>query len=303
MRSIRCCLVVALLVTLLAGCRADQPTTTPDYPVTVLARDTPSLVPTDTASPVTSTTPGWDDVTLLPLPTAAEENQNEMETQIDDQATTAEGAIPDPLTDTHLALLTAGKGPYSLGDTELTLGRLLLPVDLLAGDEPFEIASIPIQDYPGWRFLAFDLPLPAAGELGLVIRSPISGVVMPGTMQMLNDRIVSTVSIDHPLEEGLLLRATLVYSGTIDPFFVMGQQVEAGEALFRLTHSSGRVDTLGSTLIPNGAVLTLHASIDTVVTQESGVTSLKFVRGVSLTPAGFMRDSDGRILSPGNSGQ
>jgi hypothetical protein len=299
MKSIRQSLLITLLaLSLVVGCRSEPAATTPDYPVTVVTRDVPTAVPTVT--PVVTPTVGWEEVTLLPPPTVQIPEEGEA---ADGQAETAEGTIPDPLTDAHLALLAASKGPFTLSDTELTLGRLLLPVDLLAADGSFRITSIAIQNYPGWRFLAFDLPLPADGDLGLVVRSPMSGQVMPGTMQMLNERTVNTVSIDHPLEEGLLLRATLVYSGTIDPFFSMGQQVEAGEALFRLTRDSAQVDTLGNTPIPDGAVLTLHASIDTVVKQESGVDSLKFLRGVSLTPAGFIRDDDGRILSPSNSGQ
>jgi hypothetical protein len=300
MKSIRHPLIIIVLVApLVVGCRSAEQAPTPDYPVTVVTGEAPTRAPSATPTPVTNPTPGWDEVTLLPPPTAKAED--EMTT--DGEAQISEGTIPDPLTDAHLALLAASEGPFVLGDTELTLGRLLLPVDLLAVEGSFEVASIAVKNYPGWRFLAFDLPLPPAGELGLVIRSPMSGQVMPGTMQMLNDRTVSTISIDHPLDDGLLLRATFVYSGTIDPFFAMGQQVEAGEALFRLTRDGGRVDTLGDTPIPNGAVLTLHASIDTVVQQASGVESLKFLRGVSLTPAGLIRDPDGRILSPGNGGQ
>jgi hypothetical protein len=299
MKSIRQSLFVALLVvSLMVGCRSEVPVATPDYPVTVVTKDTPTPVPTATPNP--TPTVGWDEVTLLPPPSAPAQEGSETS---GGQAEQPAGTIPDPLTDANLALLTPAEGPYVLNDTELTLGRLLLPVDLLAANGPFRVTSIAIENYPGWRFLAFDLPLPTDADLGLVIRSPMSGQVMPGTMQMLNERTVNTVSIDHPLEEGLLLRATLVYSGTIDPFFSMGQQVEAGEALFRLTRDTARVDTLGDTWIPNGAVLTLHASIDTVVQQESGVDSLKFLRGVSLTPAGFIQDDDGRILSPTNSGQ
>jgi hypothetical protein len=301
MKSIRQSLVVILLVaSTMIGCRSEQAPAMPDQPVTVVTHQPPTVAPSPTApsTAVPVGTPDWGEVTLLPPPTATS-----AETATEEETETSEGAVPDPLTDAHLALLTTGSGPFGLSDTEITLGRLLLPVDLLAVEGSFEIASIAVQDYPGWRFLAFDLPLPATGELGLVVRSPISGVVMPGTMQMLNEQTVNTVSIDHPLEEGLLLRATLVYSGTIDPFFTMRQQVETGEALFRLTHDTGRVDILGDTPIPGGAVLTLHASIDTVVKQESGVESLKFVRGVSLSPTGFIQDDDGLILSPSNSGE
>jgi hypothetical protein len=286
MKSVRHPFLIALLVaSLVVGCRSEPSATTPDYPVTVITRE--ATTPASTATPVATPTVGWDEVTLLPPSTTETGEEGEA---AEEQAEAPDGAIPDPLTDANLDLLASAEGPYTLSDTELTLGRLLLPVDLLAADGPFQVTSIAIQNYPGWRFLAFDLPLPADGDLGLVIRSPMSGQVMPGTMQMLNERTVNTVSIDHPLEEGLLLRATLVYSGTIDPFFSMGQQVKAGEAL-------------GNTPIPNSAVLTLHASIDTVIQQESGVDSLKFLRGVSLTPAGFIRDDDGRILSPSNSGQ
>jgi len=300
MKSIRYPLIIILLVTpLMTGCRSAEPAPAPDYPVTVVTGEMPTPAPTATSTPVTNPTPGWDEVTLLPPPTARAEEA----TITDDGARPVEGTIPDPLTDAHLALLAAGERPVAIGDTELTLGRLLLPVDLLAVEGSFRVASIAVRGYPGWRFLAFDLPLPPDGELGVVIRSPMSGEVMPGKMQMLNNRTVSTVSIDHPLGDDLLLRATFVYSGTIDPFFVMHQQVEAGDALFRLTRDSGRVDTLGDTPIPNGAVLTLHASIDSVVHQASGVESLKFLRGVSLSPAGLIRDADGRLLTPGNSGQ
>ena len=44
--------------------------------------------------------------------------------------------------------------------------------------------------------------------------------------------------------------ATFVYSGTIEPLYVLGQQVQAGEVIFRLTRDTGRFDTLGSTPIP-----------------------------------------------------
>jgi hypothetical protein len=301
MKFIRHPLFIILLVALLtAGCRSDQPAATPDYPVTVVTTNPPEPASTATSTPVATPTLGWDQVTLLPPPVAETEDKAE---EANGQAKALDGTIPDPLTDADSALLAAAGGPFTLNDTELTLGWILLPVDLLAAGGSFRVASVAVDDYPGWRFLAFDLPLPADGDLGLVIRSPMSGQVMPGTMQMLNERIANTISIDHPIEDGLLLRATFVYSGTIDPFFSMGQQVEAGEALFRLTRDSDRVNTLGNTPIPDGAVLTLHASIDTVVKQESGVDSLKFLRGVSLTPAGFIRDDDGRILSPINSGR
>jgi hypothetical protein len=175
-------------------------------------------------------------------------------------------------------------------------------VDLidLAEMGSFSVRSIPIENYPNWRFIAFDLPSLPAGELGAVVRAPISGQVMGGTMQMINNETATVINVDHALGEEQLLRATFVYSGTIEAYFVMGQQVDAGEALFRLTRDTGRVETLGDTLILGGATLTLHAAIDTVNRQPSGIEELVFLRGVSLTPAGFLRDENGMIISPVN---
>ena len=190
--------------------------------------------------------------------------------------------------------------PFELNDTEISLGRLVLPVGLLDLEGEYSVCSIPVKGYPSWRFLAFDLPLPAEGELGALIRAPFDGEVVAGTMQMINDQIARTVSIDHDLGDDQWVRATMVYSGTIEPLFMMGQRVKAGEVLFRLTGDTGRLGALGDTTIPSGATLSLHVSIDTLTRQASGVESLKFLRGVSLTPAGFLRDEQGLIISPTN---
>ena len=115
---------------------------------------------------------------------------------------------------------------------------------------------------------------------------------------MVNDQTASTVSIDHLLDDGQLIRITLVYSGTIDPLYMMGQEVQVGDVLFRLTRDTGRLSSLGNTPIPGATTFTLHASVDSVVRQESGVETLKFVRGISLTPASFIRQEDGLIISP-----
>jgi len=296
---------LSLAVLLLAaGCQSKSADSTPDYPVTAIppaatTRSTPTLfvLPTDPAAPAGSPTVDWGQVTLLPLRTPEAEQ---------DDATTESppsqnpDTIPDPFTDAHLDLLAPGQAPFELGETEISLGRLVLPVDLLQFDDPFSMQSHPIENYPGWNFLAFDLPLPAAGELGALVRAPFDGEVLAGSMQMLNDETVSTVSVDHILSEDQLIRATFVYSGPVELLFVMGQPVKAGEVLFRLTRDTGRVNTLGSTPIPKGATLTLHASVDTVIEQESGVQSLRFLRGVSLTPSGLLRDEDGLIISPSN---
>jgi hypothetical protein len=67
-----------------------------------------------------------------------------------------------------------------------------------------------------------------------------------------------------------------------------------------LTQDTGRVETLGSTLVLGGATMTLHASIDTINRPPSGVEELVFLRGINLTPAGFLRDDKGLIISPVN---
>ncbi len=286
--------MLALLLFLAAGCQNNQNMGIPTYPVTVIPPEAsaPPRPPTAT-SPAVSPTADWSNVTLLPLPTP---NGNSPTAE---PAGTLPSPIPDPLTDEHSDLLIPARWPFALSDAELSLGRLALPVDLLNAAGPFAVRSLAVETEPGWRFLAFDLPLPStADELGPVVRAPIPGEVLAGTMQMVNDLTVLTVSVDHRLSEGQLLRATFVFSGTIQPLFASGQKVQAGEALFRLTRDTGRLETLGSTPIPGGAVLTLHAAIDTVVVQPSGVESLKFLRGVSLTPAGFLRDDEGLILSP-----
>lgn len=291
-------LITLIFVLLLAAaCQSGVRSGTPDYPVTIIAstgvpttaRPQPSPQPLEIAP---GSTLDWQKVTLLPLPTAEPSSE----------AMQADRAVPDPLTEADLDLLTAGQPPFALSSREISLGWVVLPVDLFQVAEmgPFTIQSIPVEDYPDWRFLAFDLPLPEAGELGVVVRAPISGMVMGGTMQMINDELAQTVSVDHSLSEGQLLRATLVYTGMIEPLFVVRQEVQAGEVLFRLTQDTGRIHTLGSTSIPGGATMTLHASIDTVIRQPSGVDALKFLRGVSLTPAGFLKDDGELVISPVN---
>ncbi len=286
---------------LAAACQSGVRSGTPDYPVTIIAS---TGVPT-TAQPQPSHQPqelipgstiDWQKVTLLPLPTA-EPSSEAMEARAQ-----ADRTVPDPLTEADLDLLTAGQPPFALSSREISLGWVVLPVDLFQVAEmgAFRIQSIPVDDYPEWRFLAFDLPIPEAGELGVVVRAPISGMVMGGTMRMVSDEVAQTVSVDHSLSEGRLLRATLVYTGTIEPLFVARQEVQAGDVLFRLTRDTGRIHTLGSTPIPGGATMTLHASIDTVNRQPSGVDALKFLRGVSLTPAGFLKDEAELVVSPVN---
>ena len=282
-------LVLIAWLMLTAGCQSGPADGRPDYPVTIIP-PAGTLSPTPSPKPGASPTLDWGQVTLLPLKTP----------DTSPEPTEQPGrAVPDPLTEANPDFMAAGRPPFTLSDAEISLGRLALPVDLSRAG-PFRVQSIAVENYPNWRFLAFDLPLPAAGELGPVVRAPISGQVMGGTMQMVNEQVAQTVSVDHSLGQGQLLRATLVYTGAIEPLFVMGQQVRAGEALFRLTRDTGRLDTLGSTPIPGGAVMTLHASIDSVIQQDSGVEALKFLRGVSLTPGGLLRDEEGRIISPVN---
>lgn len=284
-------------------CTACQPKTssTPDYPVTVFPTSTKQPVtPAVQSTPavVESPTINWDSVTLLPFGTK-EGDEAESAGATTEQTEETVG-IPDPLTESDLNLLIAADPPFELSDAEVTLGRLALPVDLFSIQGGFGIESIEVNNMPGWRFLAFDLPLPQEGELGPVIRAPISGEVMAGAMEMINNQTAQTISVDHQLGDDQLVRMTYVYSGEIEVLFVLGQTVQAGDVLFRLTRDTGSVEYLGSTpvLPPEGAVLTLHASIDSVTPQESGAESLKFVRYISLTPSGFLKDRDGWIISP-----
>jgi hypothetical protein len=305
-RPVTSLLVVALLL-LTAGCRSDTAEGTPDYAVTVIP-PAPTVLPTETASPVPpppepSATPtlDWGAVTLLPPRTSEPEPEASAEPS-PEPLVGPMPTIPDPLTEANLDLLVSGGRPFTLSDAEISLGRVVLPVDLigLAPEGPFGIRSIPVEGYPAWRFLAFSLPLPEAGELGAVVRAPIDGVVMGGTMQMINNERARVVTVDHGLGEEQLLRASLVYTGTIEPLFVMGQEVEAGEVLFRLTRDTGRLQVLGDTIILGGATLTLHVAIDTINRPPSGIEELVFLRGVSLTPGSFLKDSDGLIISPAN---
>jgi hypothetical protein len=300
-------LVILTLLLLAAGCRSDVADSTPDYPVTVIP-PAPTATATRTASPVPPTpepsatpTLDWGAVTLLPPRTSEPEPETSAEPTPEPPAGPMP-TVPDPLTEANLDLLVSGGRPFTLNDAEISLGRVVLPVDLisLAQAGPFSIRSIPIEGYPNWRFLAFSLPLPETGELGAVVRAPIDGVVMAGTMQMINNERARVVTIDHELGEEQLVRASLVYTGTIEPLFVMGQQVEAGDVLFRLTRDTARLETLGDTIILGGATLTLHVAIDTVNRPPSGIEELIFLRGVSLTPGSFLKDRNGLIISPVN---
>jgi hypothetical protein len=300
-------LLVLLALLLSSGCQAEPKNGTPDYPVTIIPPATTSVAteippPSWTPEALQSPTIDWGQVTLLPLRTPEPDSTDSSTEPAEQVSPTHPLTIPDPLTELDVDLLAPGSYPFTLADAEISLGRMALPVDLidLAEMGSFSVRSIPIENYPNWRFIAFDLPSPPAGELGAVVRAPISGQVMGGTMQMINNETATVINVDHALGEEQLLRATFVYSGTIEAYFVMGQQVDAGEALFRLTRDTGRVETLGDTLILGGATLTLHAAIDTVNRQPSGIEELVFLRGVSLTPAGFLRDENGMIISPVN---
>ncbi|MBN1319155.1 MAG: hypothetical protein JXA42_26970 [Anaerolineales bacterium] len=293
-------LLLIIILLLLTACQPGAQTGTLDYPVTVFPTVTSKpATPTD-AEPVVieSPTVNWDNVTLLPFDSEEPESGDAGDALENEMADSL--GIPDPLIEDDLNLLIAMNPPFELSEAEITLGRLVLPVDLFSIDDAFTIGSIEVNNYPGWRFLAFDFPLPEEGELGPVIRAPISGEVLAGAMEMINNQVAQTISIDHSLGEDQLLRMTYVYGGEIDVLFVTGQYVQAGEVLFRLTRDTERVFYLGSTPVfqPDGAVLTLHASIDTVTPQESGVESLKFLRPVSLTPANFLQDVNGWIISP-----
>jgi hypothetical protein len=306
-----CSLIVITLLLLTAGCRSDTAEGTPDYPVTVIP-PAPTVLPTQTASPVppspeASATPtlDWSAVTLLPPRTSETEPEASAEMSPEPSPEPPAGpmpTIPDPLTEANLDLLVPGGRPFTLSDAEISLGRVVLPVDLisLVQGGPFSIRSIPVEGYPAWRFLAFSLPLPETGELGAVVRAPIDGVVMWGMMQMINNQRARVVNIDHALGEEQLLRASLVYTGTIEPLFVWEQEVEAGDVLFRLTRDTGRLETLGDTIILGGATLTLHVAIDKINRPPSGIEELVFLRGVSLTPGSFLKDRDGLIISPVN---
>lgn len=301
--------ILAALIALLLvpACQSNSQKGSPDYPVTIIP---PAARPVTTELPPPSWTPeprysptlDWGQVTLLPGRTPDPPSADTSTEPLEEASATEPVAVPDPLTEADLDLLAPGHYPFTLQDAEISLGRVALPVDLidLAEMGPFSVRSIPIEGYPSWRFIAFDLPLPPAGDLGAVVRAPISGQVMGGTMQMINNEKATVINVDHSLGEEQLLRVTFVYSGTIEPLFVMGQEVEAGEVLFRLTRDTGRVEILGDTLILGGATMTLHAAIDTVNRQPSGIEELVFVRGVSLTPAGFLRDKEGLIVSPAN---
>lgn len=286
---------VALVLLLAFGCQSNQDST-PDYPVTIIPPDataTQELPDTTSPEPFYSPTINWTNVTLLPLRTP--EASAEAQTQEFPE-------IPDPLTELDLDFLAPGSTPFDLEQAEMSLGQVVLPVDLFRVAEMgmFSVHSIQVENLPSWRFLAFDLPLPKAGELGPVVRAPIPGMVMPGAIQMINDEMALIVSIDYPLSTDQLLRATIAYTGTIEPLFVVRQEVEAGEVLFRLTRDTGRLNTLGNTPIPGGATMTLHVSIDSINRQPSGVEELMFLRGVSLTPAGFLKNREGLIISPEN---
>lgn len=306
-RASRALATIAVL-SLTVGCRADPADSTPDYPVTIImpepTRPPTQPVPTPSESaPEASATPtlDWGAVTLLAPHTT--EPEPEEPAEVSPELHVGEPLpVPDPLTEAMVDLLGAGSGPYALSDAEISLGRVLLPLDLIALSQegPFSVRSIPIDGYADWRFLAFSLPLPEDGELGAVVRAPIDGLVWDGMMQMLNNQTVRAVNVDHDLGEGQLVRASLVYTGTIEPLFVMRQTVEAGEVLFRLTRDTGRLEALGSTIIVGGATLTLHMSIDKVTSSQSGIEGLTVLRGVSLTPAGLLRDRDGLIISPAN---
>lgn len=288
---------LALVLLLASACQSKNQDGTPDYPVTVIPPGPAATQePTDTPSspePYFSPTIDWSSITLLPLRTP--EASGDPQSQVFPD-------IPDPLTELDLDLLAPGSTPFDLEEVQMSLGQIILPVDLFRVAEMgmFSVHSIAVENLPSWRFLAFDLPLPKAGELGPVVRAPISGTVMPGAIEMINGETALIVSIDHPLGSDEILRATLAYTGTIEPLFVIGQEVEAGEALFRLTRDTGRLDTLGNTPIPGGATMTLHVSIDAINRQPSGFEELVFLRGVSLTPAGFLRNKEGLIISPEN---
>jgi hypothetical protein len=301
--------VLLVILLFLTACQSSAQSETPDYPVTI--------VPTATMKPVTPTviepviiespTVNWDNVTLLPFNTRESESGEAIDGgDAGDAGETPENdldgseGIPDPLMESDMELLITKSPPFELSDAEITLGRLVLPVDLFSINGDFTIESFEVINYPGWRFLGFDFPIPEENELGPVIRAPISGEVLAGSMEMINNQVAQTVSVDHSLDEDQLLRMTFVYGGEIDVLFVTGQRVQAGEVLFRLTRDSERINYLGSTPVfqPEGAVLTLHASIDTITPQESGVESLKFLRPVSLTPANFLQDVNGWIISP-----
>lgn len=302
-------LIFALLLLFAAGCRAGASSTANDRVTVIILTPTPVhsasptrlAPPTATGGPVASPTIDWSQVTLLPLH-SPEPTSPVSPIQTVAPTEQSEAMVPDVLTEKDVHLLAAGRPPFSLSDVEVSLGRILLPLDLLdlAPDASFQVTSLPIEGFTSWRFLTFDIPTPAEGDLGAIVRAPIGGTVLEGTMQMVNDQTVSTVSIDHPLDNDQLIRATLVYSGTIDPLYMMGQEVQVGDVLFRLTRDTGRLNTLGSNPIPGGATFTLHASIDSIVRQESGVETLKFLRGISLTPAGFARQEYGLIISPVN---
>ncbi len=252
--------ILAVLTLLTAGCQARQRNSTPDYPVTVIPpADTP--IPTQrppammTPEPVYSPTFDWSNVTLVPLP-----SEEAPEEGTPAPTPPPQRSAPDPFTQNDLDLLASEQYPFEMTDAEISLGRLVLPVDLLGlAGMSFRLQSVPVVDQPGWRFLAFDLPLPTGDGLGALVRAPISGQVMAGTMQMINNEMVETISIDHPLGDDQMLRATFVYSGTIEPLYMIQQQVKAGEVLFRLTRDTGRLALLGNTPIPGGATLTLHA--------------------------------------------
>jgi hypothetical protein len=301
--------VFAILIVLLllgSGCRPDEASSTPEDPITVVPTAT-AVPPTRTRFPtmtpelIHSPTLDWGAVTVLPLRTPEPQPEASPEASVEPPRQVPR-EIPDPLTEADLDLLVPDRGPFHVTEAEISLGRVVLPVDLTSVAETgaFSVWSIPVGGYPDWRFLAFDLPLPADGELGPVVRAPISGQVWEGTRQMVNNEIVQVITIDHTLAEDQLLRATFTYTGTIEPLFVTRQQVEAGDVLFRLTRDTGRLRMLGNTRIRTGATLTLDAVIDQVNQQPSGIEELIFLRGVSLSPGGFLRDDDGFVISPVN---
>ena len=115
---------------------------------------------------------------------------------------------------------------------------------------------------------------------------------------MLNDETVSTISIDHVLNEEQLIRATFVYSGEIEPLFAMGQEVAAGAVLFRLTREHRPGEYLGRHAHSGWGHP--HAARIHRFSHPTGIRGAiaQIFAWVSLTPGGLLRDEAGRVLSP-----
>ena len=144
-------LLVLTTLALLSACKANDPDGTPDYPVTIIV---PTASPIVTELPPPSWTPDtrnsptidWGQVTLMPLRTPDSDEMEESTESTEPIPTLQPLTIPDPLTELDLDLLAPATYASTLADAEISLGRIVLPVDLIGLAEvgSFSVRSIPI---------------------------------------------------------------------------------------------------------------------------------------------------------------